>query len=450
MAKTKKGVDFEVVNPHCAGIDVGGKFHVVAIGQSEEETVQFDCFTEDLHSMCQYLVKHGIKSAAMESTGIYWKPLYLMLLSYDIEVLVCNPGYLKSFGKKTDRIDSRWIQKLHAVGLLKGSFHPDNFTDELRELVRHRQILIASNVSHVQRMQKQLVLMNIRLPEVINDLMGKSGQSIINAILSGERDALKLASLADRRCKANLETLAKALTGTWSDQHLFLLSEHYQFYQFTCQKLRVCDQHIEKLLAQEVKKKSTTQTLANYEPKHDKQSAKNNPTFAIDKYAYQLLEGVDLMQIPGISYNILLPFLAEMGACIVRFPTAKHWTSWLALAPNNKVSGGKVISRKTRSKKLRLKNTFLNAASGLHNANCPLGDDFRRLRACKGHSKALTAIARKLAVIVYNLVTKKEAYDPSLNEQKEAQQKQHSIKRIRLQMAKHEITVDDLVLKKAN
>lgn len=267
LKMAKKKLDFPLVNDHAAGIDVGSRFHVVSHGKQKGQTKQFGVFTEELHQLCQWLQSKSVKTIAMESTGFYWKQLFVMLQSYGFEVYLVNASFTKNIrGKKpSDMADSQWIWQLHSVGLLPASFQPDEFTEELRTYVRHRKSLIEGASRYVSKMQKALILMNIQLPIVLSDITGKSGRAIIKAILDGQRDGLKLAQLADKRVKADKQTLAKALTGQWQDQHLFELRQCWEMYHFHQTQIEQCDQRIEALL--ESKVETSGQNELYYDPK---------------------------------------------------------------------------------------------------------------------------------------------------------------------------------------
>ena len=267
MAKSKDVAKFSIVNPHAAGIDVGSKSHWVAIGLADDEVKEFGVFTEDLHELCKWLKSNGIETVAMESTGFYWKQLFVMLQSYKIEAYLVNASFTKNVqGKKpSDKADGRWIWRLHSVGLLPASFQPDLFTEELRTYTRHRKRLIEGASQCVNRMQKCLTLMNIQLPVVLSDITGKSGQAIIGAILKGERNAKKLAQLAHSRVKADKASIAKALTGFWRTDHLFELKQHWELYHTYRSQLKSCDEQIDAFLQQRVI--STGQAEHVYEPK---------------------------------------------------------------------------------------------------------------------------------------------------------------------------------------
>ena len=269
-------MDFSLVNPHAAGIDVGSRSHWVSTGTSEGQTREYGVCTEDLHALCQWLKSEGIRTVAMESTGFYWKQLFLLLQSYGIEACLVNASYTKNVqGRKpSDLADSQWIWKLHSVGLLPASFQPDSFTEELRTYTRHRKRLIEDASRCVNKMQKCLILMNIQLPVVISDITGKSGTDIIEAILGGERDGKKLAELAHSRLHADKATLARALTGFWQDSQLFELKQHWQTYHHYRQQLAACDERIDALLRKQVE--STGQAELVHEPKK-KSDGKRTP-----------------------------------------------------------------------------------------------------------------------------------------------------------------------------
>ena len=267
MVESKGKMTFGITNAYAAGIDVGSRFHCVSVGEGKEDCREFGVFTEDLHALCEWLKSKGVQSVAMESTGFYWKQLFLMIQSYGMEGCLVNAAYTKNIrGRKpSDMADSQWIWKMHSVGILPSSYQPDEFTEELRTYTRHRKGLIEGASHCVSRMQKCLTLMNVHLPVVLTDIMGKSGQDIIGAILSGERDGTKLAALADVKVKATPVTIAKALTGNWKDSYLFELKQHWNMYHFYRQQLRDCDAEIDKLLQQKVI--ATGQAELVYEPK---------------------------------------------------------------------------------------------------------------------------------------------------------------------------------------
>ena len=265
MAKSNRSAKFQVVHPNAAGIDIGSRSNWVSIGEASDHIREFGVFTEDHHELARWLKLHKVKSVAMESTGFYWKSLFLILQSYGFEVILVNARHVKNVkGKKTDVQDCQWIWQLHRVGLLSPSFQPDEFTEELRTINRHRKSLIEGASRYVAKMQKALVLMNIQLPVVLTDITGKSGQAIISAILAGQRDGKKLAELADPRVKADRATITKALTGYWHAQHLFTLRQSWQMYQFHQSQISECDAQIESLLKAKVEQSGQQELV--YEP----------------------------------------------------------------------------------------------------------------------------------------------------------------------------------------
>lgn len=274
MAKqhgTSTNVEFSLINPHAAGIDVGSRSHWVGVGLAEEHSREFGVFTENLHELCKWLLSHQVTTVAMESTGYYWKQLFVMLQTYGFEVYLVNASFTKNVqGKKpSDKADGRWIWRLHSAGLLPASFQPDIFTEELRTYTRHRKQLIEDASRCVNRMQKSLTLMNIHLPIVLSDIVGKSGKAIIGSILGGERDAEKLADLADYRVKADKATICKALTGFWRDDHLFELRQNWEMYHSYQEKIKASDEKIDALLGQKVRQSGQHDLM--YEP--EKKSA---------------------------------------------------------------------------------------------------------------------------------------------------------------------------------
>ena len=446
MSTKKTSVSFPLVNPHAAAIDVGSKFNMVCIGLEKEQIRSFGVFTEDHHQLAQWFQDHHIQTIAMESTGIYWKSLFLILQAYGFEVLLVNAAHIKNVrGKKSDVKDCQWIWQLHRAGLLQGSFQPDDFTESLRTYNRQRKNLIEGASQSVSRMQKALVLMNIQLPVVLSDITGKSGKAIIQAILNGQRNARQLAQLADPRVKASKSDIAKALTGHWHEQQLFTLRQHWEQYHFYQRQIAECDEQIETLLQAQTERQ--IQNDLAYEPQKKKYRNKNAPRFDIDKYVYQLSDGVDLMSIEGISFSTLLTLVAEVGLDLQKkFPSPKHFVSWLCLCPNNKVTGGKILSSRSRKNKNRLAHAFRQAANtvGRQKDNTPLSLFFRKLAYRKERKAAITATARKLATIVYIMLVNKVPYQPLGLEDYQKQVRKHKLKHIQRTIQKLGITSDEL------
>ena len=443
---TKENISFKVVHSHAAGIDIGSRSNWACIGPEKEHIQEFGVFTEDHHRMAKWFITNDIKTVAMESTGVYWKSLFLILQAHDLQVILVNAGHVKNVhGKKTDMKDCRWIWQLHSVGLLHASFQPDAFTEELRTYNRHRRTLIQGSSQYVSRMQKSLILMNIQLSVVLSDITGKSGKAIIQSILKGERDAKTLANLADYRVKATKATIEKALTGYWHSQHLFTLQQNWEMYQFHQNQIANCDAKVEALLAQKVIQ--TNQRELDYKPQKKKRRPTTAPKVKIDTYAYQLSDGVDLMAIDGFSLHTLFSLVSETGLDLqAKFPSAKHFTSWLGLSPNKKITGGKTLSSKTNSNKNPLAHAFRKAANVVGNMkDTPLAHFFRRIAFRKGRKGAITATARKLAVIVYNMLTYGQQYQPLGLEEYHKQVRTQKVKLIQRTIQRLEILENELV-----
>lgn len=395
MAKLRK------IHPNSGGIDIGSQEVFVAV---ENQLVKsFGTFTQDYQALIAYLTTHGVKRVAMESTGVYWVVLYDMLEQAGFEVWLVNPKETKSLpGRKTDVQDAEWILQLHSYGLLRKSFIPTGRIRELREYMRIREDHIQMGSSHIQRMQRALLQMNIQLPQVLSKLQGKSGQAIISAILAGERDPEKLVSLCHHSVRKNKrDQLIEALQGYYSDHHLFSLKQAYQCWQFYQQQIYHCDQQIDQLLAE------LTQELP--EPKLGKPKAIKHHKPAIKelyKKVVQLLEGNDPTLMGGVSAYTLLKLIAELGVDLSHFPSEKHFVSWLGLSPSHHQSG-KSKKRGKRKANTKAGQIFkLVAQSMLLSKHHAFGQFGRRLRAKKGPAIAIKATARKIAICYYNILTK--------------------------------------------
>jgi len=445
MRKKKKTVKFDLLNPNAAGIDVGSKNNWACIASDIESPREFGVFTEDHHKLASWLQENGVETVAMESTGIYWKALHVILESYGLEVLVANAADVKNIrGKKNDAHDSQWICQLHSAGLLKGSFQPDSFTSKLRVYTRHRKSLILDASRFIARMQKEMIQMNIQLSVVLTDITGKSGRAIIEAIISGERDGKELAKLADGRVKASKEQISKALTGEWSEDHLFALDQCWRMYESYQAQIAECDKKINALL--EKRLEETGQNDLAYTPTKKKLPSKNSPKVDLPKYAFQLSDGIDLTEVNGIGHDTLVTLMAEVGFDLAKkFPSSKHFTSWMSLSPNKKITGGKVLSSRTKKNKNRLAQAFKHAANAVgRQRDNPLSDFFARLAYRKGRKAAITATARKLAVIVYNMLTRGEAFNPLIVEEYREHQRKRLIKRMQRNISKFGVDKADL------
>ena len=409
----KKKMEMEIINPNAGGIDVGSKSHFVAVGQSLDDVKEFGVYAEDLTQLCEWLLSYGITSVAMESTGDYWQNLYTELIKHGIEVVLCNGKFTKhAKGKKTDVKDCRWIQKLHALGLLTTSFLPDETTEILRTYCRQRSnwIDLASSASH--KMQKYLKFLNFRLDVVVKDICGLTGLKIIEDICKGNLDPESLAEHRHYNCRKSKEEIAKALHGNNRKDYLFGLKQEYESYMFFQKKIKACDREIEKFIKAELKKNPAKMKLRTTDKPH-KRINKNAPEIKdLNQIAFKYFDGVDLMAIEGVSHATVLSIMSEIGPeGFKKFSTSKEFGSWLRLAPNNKISGGKVLSNRIPKGSNRLKIALRQAANAIGNLkDTHLSDFFKRIAYRKGRQAAVSATARKLGVIIWTMVIKKVPY----------------------------------------
>ncbi|MFQ5861158.1 MAG: IS110 family transposase [Dehalococcoidia bacterium] len=390
------------INLNAAGIDVGGASHYVAVpeGRDQPPVREFAAFTGDLYRMAEWLKACGIDTVVMESTGAYWIPVYQVLEERGFEVKLVDARQLKRVpGRKTDVSDCQWLQQLHTFGLLAGSFRPDDQVCVLRSYMRQRAMLVSYASQHVQHMQKALVQMNLQLQHVIEDITGATGMRIVRAILAGERDPHRLAALRDRRCNNSAATIAKALQGDWRMEHLFALQQAVELVDAYQAKITACDERILAHL-QTFEDRSGGQSLPQGRPPR---SDRHDLSFDATAELYRLT-GVDLTAINGLEAHTVLKVVSETGLDMTKWPTSKHFGSWLSLAPNNRVSGGKVLSRRTNPSANRAASALRLAAQSLHHSKSALGAFLRRKAAQSGMPKAITATAYKLARIIYNML----------------------------------------------
>lgn len=400
MAKAKN--KFTVINHNAAGIDIGAAVHYVCVpeGRDEQRIQKFGCFTVDLHNLAKWLKKCQVKTVAMESTGVYWIPLFQILESHGFEVKLVNARHVKNVpGRKSDVQDCQWLQQLHSYGLLQGSFRPDNQMCVLRSYVRQRANLIENAAKHTQRMQKALIQMNIQLHKVISDINGVTGVKIIKAIIEGEKDPEKLSEFRSSNMKNDKPTIAKALTGDYREEHLFVLKQEYAAYTFFQEQITVCDKSIENYYKTFETKSSENRELN----KTRKRKQKNSPDFAVDKDLYRIT-GMDFTKVPGLDVLSIQTVISEIGINHNKWQTEKHFSSWLGLSPANKITGGKIIGTRTRKVVNRAANALRLAAHCVSRSNTALGAYCRRLKKRLGIPKAITATARKLACIFYNML----------------------------------------------
>ena len=406
-----KKAKLRLLNPNAAGIDVASEVHYVAVppDRCEQSVRSFGSFTDDIHDIAKWLIECNIDTVAMESTGIYWVQLYLILEEYGIEVFLVNARHIKNVtGRKSDVLDCQWIQELHSYGLLSASFQPDNITRELRTYMRHRKSLTESYSQQILHMQKAFEQMNIKLHNVLTDICGKSGQSIINAILNGEQDAEILINYVDPKVKASKKEIIKSLKGIWREEHLFELKQAYELYLIFKAKIGECDHQIEK----------TLQKIGQGEDAGNKASeikrrvySKNRLHFNGTQYLYNIL-GVDITKVFGISELTAIEIISETGINMNKWKTKKHFASWLNLAPNNRISGGKLLKSKKSKRKNKAGQAFLMAAFAVQRSDNWLGQYYRRMKAKNGPLVATKATARKLAIIFYEMVKNRTEFNP--------------------------------------
>jgi transposase len=397
-------------NLHAAGIDIGAEAHFVAVPPSDDpQPVRgFGAYTADLEALADWLATCGITTIAMESTGVYWIPLFELLETRGCEVLLVDPQQVQKIkGRPTSDVhDCQWIQRLHTFGLLASAFRPTDQVCVLRSYLRQRAMLLTYAAQHIQHMQKALTQMNIKLQHVISDITGATGLAILRAILGGERDPEKLAQLRDYRCKHDEATIARALQGNWRDEQLFALAQAVALYEVYHQKITECDRQIETYLQTFADRREGQPLPPAPRPR---KRGRNQPAFAVREPLHRMT-GVDLTQIEGIDETTSLVILSEIGLEMTRWPTVKHFTSWLGLCPHHRVSGGKVLSRRTKPCANRAATALRLAAACLHHRQSALGAFFRRMKARLGAPKAITATAHKLARLVYSMLKHGTAY----------------------------------------
>ena len=407
-----------VIHPDAGGIDVGSRSHFVAINQEQKDVREFGVYAEDLKALAKWLMDNNITTVAMESTGSYWQNLYVELIQSGIEVVLTNGKFTKNINrKKTDVLDCQWIQKLHSLGLLPASFLPDNATETLRTYCRHRSNMIDQRADASHKMQKFLKYLNFRLDVVVKDIGGLTGLKIIEDICDGNLDPKSLAQHRHYNCRKSEEEIAKALVSNKRKDYLFGLKQEFERYQFYSEKIQACDLELAEVLNQIIHQKTeVVDDLPEAKP-HKKKNKNAIKTVDLNIVSYQYFDGVDLLAIPGVSYSTILSLMSEMGSeGFKKFPSAQHFASWLRLAPNNQISGGKTLSKHIPQGSNRLKIALRNAANAIGNLkDGDLPKFFRRIAFRKGRGAAINATARKLAVIIWNMVTKKQPYNPQHN-----------------------------------
>ena len=401
------------LNLNAAGLDIGSAEIWACVPEERDEVSVrvFQTFTPDLHALVDWLEACGVETVAMESTGVYWIPIYEILEDRGFEAYLVNARHLKNVPtKKTDVLDSQWIQQLHTYGLLNASFRPEAEMVALRAYTRHRDNLIRYRADHIKHMQKALQLMNIQLTQVISDITGQTGMQIMRAIVAGEHDPVTLAQYRDPRCRSSETEIAKALSGHYRPEHLFALQQALELYDFYSHQIQACDTEIEGKYA--AIKPVTDPANPPPPPKSQKRRSKNEPDFDLHPYLYQLC-GVDLTKIKGLDVLTVQQIIAETGVDMSPWPTVKHFASWLTLAPHNAITGGKLIRSRTQKSTNRAAQAFRMAAQSAGRSDSALGAFYRRMRAKHGAPKAITATAHKIARIFYHMLKYKQEYhDP--------------------------------------
>jgi transposase len=429
----------ERIQPNAAGIDCGAAEHYVAVPPDRDPNpVQsFKTFTSDLYRLAEWLTACGVTTVAMEATGVYWILVYEILEARGFDVQLVNAQHVKNVaGRKSDVSDCEWLRDLHSVGLLRGSFRPTDGIVALRAYLRHRQTLLESAGMYIQRMQKALVHMNLQLPVVISDITGVTGLRILRDLVAGQHDPYQLAEHRDHRCRASSTEIIAALTGNYRPEHLFVLEQNLNLFDSCQAQLAACDRaieaHMHRLLAT-----ITVPAAALPAPRvtRTRRARDNAPRFEIRTALHHLTGGVDLTQIDGIAPYSALRLLAEIGTDMSRWPTEKHFTSWLTLAPKNKISGGRLLSSRTQPSANRAAGILRMVAMSLGRTDTMLGAFYRRLAARIGKPQANTATARKLAILVYRTLRGELVYHDHGAETYDTQQRTRALRHLRRRVA---------------
>ena len=415
------------VNFGAAGVDVGASSHFVAVpeGRCEQPVREFASFTADLYRLADWLAECGVETVAMESTGVYWIPLFGVLEERGFRVMLVDPRRIKNVpGRKSDVLDCQWLQQLHTYGLLSAAFRPEADIRRLRSYLRQRAMLVEYAAQHVQHMQKALTQMNVKLHQVISDITGKTGMTILEAIVGGERDPRKLAEFRDPRTKAGEATIARSLEGHWREEHIFELTQALELYRVYQSKIAECDREIEAHMGQFADRSGGAPP--GEQPRKNRIQG-NAPRFDVRSHLYRMT-GVDLTRINGVDAYTALKVIGEVGTDMTKWPTAKHFASWLGLSPNNRVTGGRIISSRTKPSANRAAKALRLAANALYRSNSALGAFLRRKKAQLGPPKAITATAHKLARIIYAMLRYGQQYVDAGAEYYESQYHQRALR----------------------
>ena len=400
------------ITAQAAGVDIGAHEIVACVPDGEDQQIvrTFGTYTADLQTLADWFVDCGIQTVAMESTGVYWIPLFEELEARGLHCCLISAASIKRVpGRKSDVLDCQWIQTLHSYGLLTASFRPEADLVALRTLLRHRAQLLAHRAPHILHMQQALLQMNIQLSPVLSDLTGLTGQRIMRAIIAGERDPQRLAALRNDRCKKEADEIAMALTGTWREEHLFVLAQALALVDFYTTQLSACDAQIERVFSVIKPRFETTCEGAEAAPmappprRKPHSNSKNTPEGNTRAHILRIT-GVDLVAVHGMSDSIAQTIMSEIGTDMSKWPDAKHFCSWLGLAPKNDISGGKVLKSRTLKNRNRAAQAFRMAAQSVTRSHCAFGAFYRRLKGRLGPAQALVATAHKIARTVYHML----------------------------------------------
>jgi transposase len=431
MEEAHPFIGMSQVNPNAAGVDIGAEEIVVCMAGNENTQIvkAFSNYTVDLQNIGKWLQEHQIKTIAMESTGVYWIALFEELERQGFECLLISSRSLRRVsGRKSDIQDAQWIQTLHSYGLLESSFRPQADLVALRTLLRHRGQLLEHRAPHIQHMQKALLQMNVQLSQALSDVTGETGLAIIRAIVAGERDPQKLAGMRDRNCKKSAEEIGKALTGTWRAEHLFVLKQSLELYDFYTKQVEECDAEIDRMYAMtrpDWKEGELKPLPARKRSSHSKNAPQNKEEI---RQHLKRISGVDLSVIDGFGISLAQTVMMEVGTDMSKFPSEKHFCAWLGLAPKHEISGAKVLKNKTLKTKNRAGQAFRMAAQSVKRADCVFGSLYRRLKSRLDKAQATVATAHAIARVVYRMLKYKVEYETISVEEYEAKYKQQQIK----------------------
>lgn len=434
------------LEPHAAGLDIGATEIAACVADDEGNQIVriFGTYTVDLCALADWLAQHNAKSVAMESTGVYWIPIFELLEQRGFGChLISSADIHRNPGRKSDVLDCQWIQTLHSYGLLNDSFRPEADLIPLRTLLRHRAQLIEHRAPHILHMQKALTQMNIQLKQALSDITGETGLRILRAIVAGERDPHKLAALRNYRCKKDESEIAKALTGTWRDEHLFVLRQSLEMFDFYTQKIEACDAEIERLytLIRPQEDDAATEDLPPLPQKGSASHSKNAPKGVQVRKHLLRIAGVDLLAVNGISASLAQIILAEVGSDLHQFKDVKHFCSWLGLAPHNQITGGKVIASHRLKNHNRAGQALIQAAASNIRAKTHFGAFYRRLKSRLGESQALIATAHKIARVIFAMLKTKQSYRALSEREYEQQFRERELKTLQRRAAKLGLTL---------